>query len=593
MYRALGLLILAAEGALAQSREPSGWDVKVPGYSNQAISWTPAGAAEVTCPCNSTGALSPTMDCRPAITATIKQTGPTTVRVTWESRPKVKLAYLTDQDGTIISYKDGGWDGSGRDMTFSWESSQQPTRLLPHIVYEDSCAVNNVDVFRTTVVRDDEREDVDEAASWRTKLALLYEKYDVGNSPTEDTAEEALKLKKEPCPQGDGTEDKPCVPKGTPQISASASSNDITLDSDWFNGGTAKAKFPEDGVGGADRNAAWLTNQDGTIIYYEEGTAGAEIRFELPERKPFPRGTVELHACRLFKTKKLCAAASIRDKYITKVQDTLTATSVNAYTSSNKPFTDLFTGYFDPGTKEEQDKGKPGMTSIGPKSGSSCTKKNATGHPLTDDDGKKLAMEYVIYAKELNDDGVEEPNAAVLGFAFDKALHFEGTKATKYKVYLACCTLRECSGSDLNTGLTLTTGTMDLNVFLGPTTFSVPENEKQMVPAEGASCHEDHDGHDHAEGAEEEEKGHPSDNTTWFKHEGRDCYCYRGTIMCKRADANQGFSMNEGETVGLVIAVSAIVFIIIGALFFFGYSAMLKRKQGDKGVVLQSDDDRL
>jgi len=43
-------------------------------------------------------------------------------------------------------------------------------------------------------------------------------------------------------------------------------------------------------------------------------------------------------------------------------------------------------------------------------------------------------------------------------------------------------------------------------------------------------CLDDHDGHDHAEGAKEEEKGHPSDNTTWFKHDGRDCMCDMGTL---------------------------------------------------------------
>merc|ERR1719337_165504 len=120
-------------------------------------------------------------------------------------------------------------------MTFSWESSQQPTRLVPHIVYADSCAVNNVDVFRTTV----NGEDVDDALSWRSKLALLSEKYDVGNSPSQDTREDTI------------TSD------GTPTISAT----DITLSPvDWFNrGGTANAGFPTDGVGGADTNAAWLT----------------------------------------------------------------------------------------------------------------------------------------------------------------------------------------------------------------------------------------------------------------------------------------------------------------------------------------------
>ena len=138
MYRALGLLLLAAEGALAQSREPSDWDDNVPGYSNLpwAINWTTTAGTEVTCPCIST-------DCRPDNGASMTQSETNELQVTYMTRVPLKFAYLTDQDGTIISYKDGGWDtvaGGSRIMTFSWDSSQQPTGLVPHIVYADSCA---------------------------------------------------------------------------------------------------------------------------------------------------------------------------------------------------------------------------------------------------------------------------------------------------------------------------------------------------------------------------------------------------------------------------------------------------------------------
>ena len=141
MYRALGLLLLATEGALAQSREPSDWDDKVPGYSSQAINWTSTAGVLVTCPCDSTA-----HDCRPANEPSMTQTQTSTLQVNWNSKQAVKFAYLTDQDGTIISYKDGGWDNpnlnavTDKIMTFSWASSTQPERLVPHIVYEDSCA---------------------------------------------------------------------------------------------------------------------------------------------------------------------------------------------------------------------------------------------------------------------------------------------------------------------------------------------------------------------------------------------------------------------------------------------------------------------
>jgi hypothetical protein len=125
MHRVLGLLLLAAEGALAQSWEPSEWDANVPAY----------GGTVADCPCDPK-----THVCNQTITATIVQTETSTLQVTWASKPALKFAYLTDQDGTIISYKDGGWDtvaGGSRIMTFSWDSSQQPTGLVPHLVYAD------------------------------------------------------------------------------------------------------------------------------------------------------------------------------------------------------------------------------------------------------------------------------------------------------------------------------------------------------------------------------------------------------------------------------------------------------------------------
>ena len=82
----------------------------------------------------------------------MEQTQTTELKVTYLTRDPLKplkFAYLTDQDGTILDYKDGGWDsatGNSRLITFSWGSNIQPTRLVPHIVYEDSCAVS-ADVF--------------------------------------------------------------------------------------------------------------------------------------------------------------------------------------------------------------------------------------------------------------------------------------------------------------------------------------------------------------------------------------------------------------------------------------------------------------
>ena len=136
MHRALGLLILAAEGALAQSREPSHWD------ANVAAAFNVNG-----CPCNSTA-----HDCRPDNGATMKQSEMNELKVTYMTEVPLKFAYLTDQDGTILDYHTKGWEtGSeeGNLVKFTWDASMQPTRLVPHIVYENSCA----DVFPSVAVQ--------------------------------------------------------------------------------------------------------------------------------------------------------------------------------------------------------------------------------------------------------------------------------------------------------------------------------------------------------------------------------------------------------------------------------------------------------
>ena len=136
MQRVVGLLLLSAEGALAQSREASVWDANVPSYGNGTN--TIAG-----CPC--------TTDCRPLNVVTVlSQQLSNTATFTFTSAPALKLAYLTDQDGTIIAYKSSDDIGvfTG-DLIFEWDASKHPTGLMPHIVYASSCA----DVHHTTVLQ--------------------------------------------------------------------------------------------------------------------------------------------------------------------------------------------------------------------------------------------------------------------------------------------------------------------------------------------------------------------------------------------------------------------------------------------------------
>ena len=124
MHRALGLLLLATEGALAQSREPSRWDANVPAY----------GGIVDGCPC--------TADCTPNALETMEQASSNSVTATFDTRATLQFAYLTDEHGTIISYKAGdeAWNGALSTITFDWDASEQPTGVVPHIVYAESCA---------------------------------------------------------------------------------------------------------------------------------------------------------------------------------------------------------------------------------------------------------------------------------------------------------------------------------------------------------------------------------------------------------------------------------------------------------------------
>ena len=193
--------------------------------------------------------------------------------------------------------------------------------------------------------------------------------------------------------------------------------------------------------------------------------------------KQFPRATVELHACRLFKTKKLCATASLVDDYIAKIEAFAPPANTPAYSKTDTAFTDLFSGQFDSAA---------GRTSIRPKDSNCKQARAAATHgartlrpprppcpprpprpPPTRVRGPRhpppaACAQYVIYAKESDD----QPATINLlyAFAFDKALHFAANSTIKYKVTLTC------------DGTTRVAGTMDLAAFnAGTSTFSLTE----------------------------------------------------------------------------------------------------------------------
>jgi len=479
MQRVLGLLLLGAEGALAQSRETSKWDKDVPGY----------GGTVVGCPCVGT--------CRTGNTVTkVEQTSSSSVTATFASNTALKFAYLTDQDGTIIDYKAGGsaWDPTlEKTIAFTWGASEAPTGVVPHIVYADTCE----DVKSTTAT-----------STWLNKLALRAQEYDVAGSSSADSS----------------------ATDGTPSFDLNA---DITLNTDWFNkGGTFSADFPLAKPVGL--NVAWLKNQDGTILNYKELGAADPTSFPAT---PFPRGSVGLHACRLFPTQKLCTSKSIAPLYMNKIDGIGAAatTDVGTYSTTDAVFTDAFTGSFNAGVTAGS-----GTTSIAP-------------NPK-----REGCTQYVMYAKNVDGD-------VLLGFGFDKALKFAATPTTKYKIYLTC------------DGTTLTTGTMDLAVFSSANSvFSVPVDE---VKVGFPKCVGDH----------------AADNTTWFEVDGRSCMCDKGTLFCKKGANGSYFLMNEGESVGLALSVSVIVLLLLcGGIFM-----LLKKsaQSSEKMVVLkdnvQSPEDRL
>ena len=175
-------------------------------------------------------------------------------------------------------------------------------------------------------------------------------------------------------------------------------------------------------------NVAWLKNQDGIVLAYKvlrptkpffpppvhanpflprppSPLPGPPSPQELAlpkatsiEPTQFPRGSVDLHACRLFPTEKLCtsesivraansrprlpsdhhtspthpipiqhiaAAATLQATLYTNKIEEATATDVGTYSTTNSAFTDAFTGHYD-----------SGRASIAPKS-SDCKQAHA------------------------------------------------------------------------------------------------------------------------------------------------------------------------------------------------------------------------
>jgi hypothetical protein len=512
MKSALCLLLLAVEGNLAQSMEPSQWDHLLPSY----------GDANLFGSCTCTGGSS----CNTANAVTVEQTSSISVTATYATGvPALRLAYLTDQDGTVIAYKSSDeLAGTTSSISFTWATSEAPTEVVPHIVYDSTCA----DVFPSV-----------KTSTWLNKLALMYQEYDVGN-------------------QG-GVANL----SSTEVLSASAS---ITLDdlpTTWFSGadvvvnetavrigegdsGKFKATFPlgTDPMGIDGMNAAWVKNQDGTILAFEEIRTADKLDLE----GSFPRGTTELTACRLFTKRLLCA--STRLDYFANIE-ALTTTDKGTYSAAGSSFSAVFSGTYNAAS---------GMTSIGPKSGT-CAR-------------------YVLYAKTA--DGSE-----VLGFSFDQALHFVVPASKTYKVYLTC------------DGASLSTGTMDVTKLkakqCGGADCTFNMNYEVQVGEGSLMC---------VTTLNNKSTEHANDQNKTFDYDGRRCYCTKGSLFCEKRDAKDVvggmFLLNEAESVGVALSVSVIVLLLLCCIIYLLWkwksaksSEQVVLKDNAEATTLGGGDDRL
>jgi len=504
----LALVLLGVSGALAQGREASPWDADVLAAVSGCA--TPAAAS----------ASNP---------VTVVQTLHNSVTATYASAATIKMAYLTDQDGTILAMNSGPLPAS-KQLTFAWTKDAwvadlddefhwpgPPSGVVPHLVY-DTCE----DVAAATVT-----------PTWSGKIAELSQVYDVGGESATSYY------------SGEVT-----PPSGSFTANLAGGTSWLTSD------GTFTASFAALGATtGARRiaplpppappsptpyapptatpavppsppfvNAYWVENQVGDVLNYKEAVYPDTAAKSL--NGAFPSGTTALTACRLFDGAKVCSTVNLVDKYVAKM------TAV--------PPTDVGTNCATVGDCATFESKFSAMVNTAKQ-----TRVKAVG-----------CSQYAIYAKNVSD-------GAIFAFALNSYIQFEATTTAlggnTYEVFVTC------------DGATVSKGVVDMTQVL-PTQMSIGLEVYVDYPAcEG----------DHAAGTSFDVDGQ---NCTCDKG---DLFCVKGPAP------EGGIILSEGEAVGIALTVSVIVIVLLLALIFLclkqAAASAQKRETSSATATLQGN----
>jgi len=506
----LALVLLGFAGALAQGREASPWDAMMSNISD----------------CT---AAPPS----PSNPVTVVQTLHNSVTATYASAATIKMAYLTDQDGTILAMNSGPLPAS-KQLTFAWTKADwdadlddefhwpgPPSGVVPHLVY-DTCE----DVAAATVT-----------PTWTGKIAELSQVFDVG-----------------------GESDPGYFSGEVTPLSGSFTAN-LAGGTSWLTSdGTFTASFAALGATtGARRiaplpppappsptpyapptatpavppsppfvNAYWVENQVGDVLNYKEAVYPDTAAKSL--NGAFPSGTTALTACRLFDGAKVCSTVNLVDKYVAKM------TAV--------PPTDVGTNCATVGDCATFESKFSAMVNTAKQ-----TRVKAVG-----------CSQYAIYAKNVSD-------GAIFAFALNSYIQFEATTTAlggnTYEVFVTC------------DGATVSKGVVDM-ALVPASTFSY----RGPVTIVGAPACNATNG----DGVMTT-KGHESGKT--FQVDGRECNCNNGTLFCGAGPTpDAGMHLSDGEAVGIALSVSFIVILLLMALVFL---CLKKTAQKSSSAVLKSN----
>jgi hypothetical protein len=284
MKLTLAVLVLLAPEGLAQSREAAvcpdfvaamgedpatfkcPWDSLVANLPGEC---TPTA----TSPPPSPAATNPVVD--------FAQTAYNAGTATFKSPFVVKVAYLTDQYGTIIDYLEVDAEGDTYSFTVDGPVTTPVMGVVPHFFTADTCT----DVYSTEVL-----------PTWAGKIQAFSEKYDIGGTgygAVDNKADQYLTV---------------------PQFS--------------IGGGIFTASFA---AGQGTESLAWVEDNLGNVLDLTESNAMVSVDLSATFEWP----VTALTACRLFEKDKMCSSFDLVPLYMTEVSG-LPAVGKEEVTSTKK-----------------------------------------------------------------------------------------------------------------------------------------------------------------------------------------------------------------------------------------------------------------